>query len=483
MLVTPGCTHRPVDPARATAGNWPRSAAQFRAWHPGACAIVSASAFPYVIAVIPSKIGKYEIVRELGRGATSAVFEAVDPFTGRRVAIKWVLPEALRDRDHGKRYRKLFITEASLAGKLSHPHIATIYDAVAEDDGSYIVMEYVDGGTLERYARVDNLLPIPQVLEIVFKCCKALDYAAKHGVIHRDIKPANILLTKDNQIKITDFGAALTDSAQTTQVSGIGSPAYMSPQQVKEVTLNHQTDIYSLGVVLFQLLTGRLPFQANNNYSLIYHVINTEPPAPSRYRPDVPAELDAIVARAMHKTTAARYPTWEEFAFDLANVFGNLASRAEVIPDSEKFNTLRQLEFFGPFSDVELWEVLRITHWHRFQKDTVLIREGEVGTSFFVLAHGEVKVTKQGRLLNVLRAGACFGEMAHLTKRQFVRNASVAALSQITVIEIKSERLQQASENCRHQFNGAFLAMLVDRLALANTRLSQLLAERNLVTS
>jgi serine/threonine protein kinase len=433
--------------------------------------------------LIPSKIGKYEIVRELGRGATSAVFEAVDPFTSRRVAIKWVLPEALRDKDHGRRYRKLFITEASLAGKLSHPHIATIYDAVAEEDGSYIVMEYVDGGTLERFARVDNLLPTAQVLEIVFKCCKALDYAAKQGVIHRDIKPANILLTSDNQIKITDFGAALTSGAQTTQVSGIGSPAYMSPQQVKELSLNHQTDIYSLGVVLFQLLTGRLPFQASNNYSLIYHVINSEAPPPSRYRPEVTPDLDAIVARAMSKALEGRYPTWEEFAFDLANAFGSLSSRVDVSPDSEKFNTLRSLDFFRPFSDVTLWEVLRITNWHRFPKETVLIREGEVGTSFFVLAAGEVKITKQDRLLNVLRKGACFGEMAHLTKHDFVRTASVAALSQVTVIEIRSERLQQASESCRQQFDGAFLAMLVDRLALANTRLSQLLAERNIGTA
>ena len=144
---------------------------------------------------------------------------------------------------------------------------------------------------------------------------------------------------------------------------------------------------------------------------------------------------------------------------------------------------MRQLEFFRPFSDVELWEVLRITNWHRYPKDTVLIREGEIGTSFFVLASGEVKVTKQERLLNVLRTGACFGEMAHLTRQEFARTASVSALSQITVIEIRSERLQQASEGCRQQFNSAFLAMLVDRLALANTRLSQLLAERNISTS
>lgn len=431
----------------------------------------------------PSKIGKYEIVRELGRGATSAVYEAVDPFTGRRVAVKWVLPETLKDTEHGKRYRKLFITEASLAGKLSHPHIATIHDAVAEEDGSYIVMEYVDGGTLERFARPDNLLPVQQILEIVFKCCKALDYAAKQGVIHRDIKPANILLTTDNQIKITDFGAALTASAQTTQVSGVGSPAYMSPQQVRETSLNHQTDIYSLGVVLYQLLTGRLPFQASNNYSLIYHVVNSDPPPPSKYRSEVTPDIDAIVARAMQKTLEARYPSWEAFSFDLANAFGTLSNRVEIIPDSEKFNLLRELEFFRPFSDVELWEVLRITQWHRHPRDTVLIREGEIGKSFYVLAGGEVKVTKQERLLNVLRKGACFGEMAHLTRNAFVRTASVTAMNQVTVIEIQSDRLLQASENCRHQFNGAFLTMLVDRLSLANTRLSQLLADRKITNA
>jgi serine/threonine protein kinase len=428
--------------------------------------------------LIPNKIGKYEIARELGRGATSAVYEAVDPFTERRVAIKWVLPEALQDKDHGRRYRKLFITEASLAGKLSHPHIATIFDAVAEDDGSYIVMEYVDGGTLERYAQPDNLLPIPQVLEIVFKCCKALDYAASQGVIHRDIKPANILLAEENQIKITDFGAALTSGGQITQVSGIGSPAYMSPQQVKELTLTHQTDIYSLGVVLFQLLTGRLPFQAKNNYSLIYHVVHTPPPPPSQFRPELTPDLDRIVARAMHKSVAERYQTWEEFSFDLANAFGNLSASAEAISDSEKFNTLRELAFFRAFSDVELWEVLSITQWHRYPKDTVLIREGEVGTSFFVLARGDVKVTKQERLLNILRRGACFGEMAHLTTQTAVRSASVITTSDVTLIEIKSARLLRASEKCRHQFNGAFLSMLVDRLSLANTRLSQLLADR-----
>jgi len=426
------------------------------------------------------KIGKYEIIRELGKGATSAVYEAIDPFVNRHVAIKVVFPEALGDKEHGKRYRKLFVTEASLAGKLSHPHIVSIFDAVADDQASYIVMEYVSGTTLEQYSRAQHLLPINKVIEIIFKCTKALDYAAKHGVIHRDIKPANIMLSGENDIKITDFGAALTSATETTQISGIGSPAYMSPEQVKEQTLTHQTDIFSLGVVLYQMLTGKLPFQANNNYSMIFQIINTEAPPPSAIRPEVPPQLDAIVKRALHKSTAERYQTWEELSHELVAVFGNLQKPEKSMPDSEKFNALRKLAFFKNFADVELWEVLRVTAWHRYAPGKELIKEGDIGRSFFILAGGEVKIIKQDRLLNVLRVGDCFGEMAYLGKKQFQRTASVTSSTDIIVIEITSDALAQASELCRHHFNGAFLEILVDRLSMANTRLSQLLADKNI---
>jgi len=426
------------------------------------------------------KIGKYEIIRELGKGATSIVYEALDPFVNRHVAMKVVFAEALGDKEHGKRYRKLFLTEASLAGKLSHPHIVSIYDAVADDEASYIVMEYVDGGTLEQYSRPENLLPINKVIEIVFKCTKALDYAAKQGVIHRDIKPANIMLSGENDIKITDFGAAQTSATETTQITGIGSPAYMSPEQVREQPLSHQTDIFSLGVVLYQMLTGRLPFMANNNYTMIYQIINAQAPRPSGARPEVPPQLDEIVLRALQKDTAARYASWEEFSRDLVAVFGNLQKPEKNIPDSEKFNVLRQITFFRNFADVELWEVLRITTWHKYPPHQILIKEGDIGKSFFTIAAGEVKVTKQDKLLNVLRAGDCFGEMAYLGKKQFQRTASVVSSTDVTVIEIKSEALGQASELVRHHFNGAFLEILVDRLSMANTRLSQLLADKNI---
>ncbi|MDH4149312.1 MAG: serine/threonine-protein kinase [Betaproteobacteria bacterium] len=427
------------------------------------------------------KIGKYELIKELGRGATSVVYKAYDPFQDREVALKAVFPEVLGDQENGRRYRKLFVTEASLAGKLSHPHIVAIYDAVAEEDASYIVMEYVDGTTLEPYSRVDHLLPVTRVLEIIYKCARALDYAAREGVIHRDIKPANILLAGEADIKISDFGAALNAASDSTQLTGIGSPAYMSPEQVREQQLTYQTDIFSLGVVFYQLLTGRLPFLGTNNYSIIYQIINVEPAPPSRLRSEVPSQVDAIVLRMLQKNTVDRYQTWGDLAGDLVDMPGkpHTKVREAAMPEAEKFDTLRKLEFFRNFSDVELWEVLRLAKWHRLPPQSVLIQEGDIGSSFFILAGGEVEVRKQDRPLNTLKVGECFGEMAYLGKQKFQRSASVMATTEIVVIEIRAETLPQASELCRHHFNGAFLELLVDRLGTANLRLSQLLAERN----
>jgi serine/threonine protein kinase len=425
------------------------------------------------------KIGKYEVVKELGRGATSAVYQAYDPFQNRQVAVKLVHAEVLGDQAHGQRYRKLFVNEASLAGKLSHPHIAAIYDAVADERENYIVMEYVDGTTLEQYTNVADLLPYSRIVEIAYKCAKALEYASEQGVIHRDIKPANILLAGEADIKISDFGAALTQAGETTQVSGIGSPAYMSPEQVREQPLTYQTDIFSLGVVMYQLLTGRLPFQGTNNYAIIYQIMNVDPPAPVEVRPDVPPRINAIVTRALQKDTALRYQLWGEFAHDLATALGADPGLRQGFAESEKFDTLRRLDFFRQFSDVELWEVLRIAKWGRYEHDTVLIQEGDIGSSFFILVSGEVKVLKEDRLLNVLKAGECFGEMAYLGKQKFQRSASIVALSDIMVLEVRAETLTRASEMCRHHFHGAFLELLVDRLAMANLRLSALLADRN----
>lgn len=427
------------------------------------------------------KIGKYEIVRELGRGATSTVYLATDPFNNQQVAVKLFDLGILRDPNRAKVYRKLLMTEASLAGKLSHPHIVKIIDAVMEGDVNYIVMEYVDGSTLEQFAEVDNLLPVSAIAEIIYKCCKALEYAQYQGVIHRDIKPANILLQGETEIKISDFGSAVILGNESTQVSGVGSPAYMSPEQVKELKPTHQTDIYSLGVVMYKLLTGKLPFDASNNYSMIYNIINIVPPSPSAFRPELPLELDAIVRRAMEKDTAKRYQTWDEFASDLVGFSSRAAPTQKEILDTEKFDTLRSLAFFRNFSDVELWEVLRISEWRKVPISEYILRDGERGRSFFIMAQGTVRVVKHVRLLSLLHRGDCFGEMAHLLGSDFKRSTDVIAKNDVVLIEINPDVLIHATTGCRFQFSDAFLRMLVKRLAVANTRISRLLADQNQV--
>jgi serine/threonine protein kinase len=423
------------------------------------------------------QIGKYPVVRHLGSGATSEVYLCHDPFATRDVAVKLVSTALFNDPERGKLYKKLFVTEASLAGKLQHPHICQIFDAVADESLHYIVMEYVDGGTLEKFCSQEQLLPTDKTVEMVFKCTRALEFAHKMGITHRDIKPANILYAGETDVKVTDFGAALISSGDSTQISAIGSPAYMSPQQVKEHPLDHRTDIYSMGVVMYHLLSGRLPFQASNNFSLIYQITNVDPQPPSTYRPEIPPALDAIVRRAMAKDLEQRYVEWEEFSLDLAEVFRGEHAAAQAgaqdrFADSDKFESLRKLPFFEKFTDAEIWEVARISAWHAAKAGEVLMKEGESGTYFCILAEGQVKVTKRGKLLNVLNAGECFGEMAYLQKDGQRRGADVSVMTEAKIISVPTDKLDQASDACRHHFDRAFMEILAERLTMANIRLS-----------
>ncbi len=424
--------------------------------------------------VILNRIGKFELRGVLGAGATSTVYLGFDRFAQREVAIKKIAPHILDDSGRGRLYRHLLINEASLAGKLVHPHIVQIFDAVVEADEGYIVMEYVAGGTLEQYCSTEFLLPMERVVEIIFKCTRALDFAYRQGVTHRDIKPANILMGDDGQVKVSDFGAALLSSNERTQVSGVGSPAYMSPQQVRELPLNHQTDIWSLGVVLYQVLTGRLPFQATNNYGMVFQICSVEPPPPSLFRRDLPASIDTVVARAMNKRIDERYQSWDEFSHDLAQAFRarQLREREPAFADSEKFETLRALAFFAEFSDVELWEVLRFSTWERFPAGAFIMRDGDQGDYFCILAEGEVRVMKKNRVLSTLLVGECFGEMAVINAAAGTRGASVVANVAAKIISIPGAALRQASEACRMHFYASFLRVLSARLGAANARLA-----------
>jgi len=420
-------------------------------------------------------VANYPVIRKLGEGATSEVFLCQDPFRNRQVAVKRIFPESLRDPARGRLFRKLFFTEASLAGKLDHPHIAQIYDAGIGEDSGYIVMEYVPGGTMERFCAQEALLPIEQTVEIIFKCARALAYAHTQGVTHRDIKPGNLLYASaPTDVRISDFGLALNVGAETTQITGVGSPAYMSPEQIREELVDYRTDIYSLGVVAYQMLSGRLPFQGSNKFSMIYQITQHDPPPPSSHRREVPEALDRIVRRAMHKDAKARYQSGDEFADALVEALrtGLGAARRDTFGDADKFAALRAMRFFKRFADPELWEVVRIGQWQRVSAGTEIVREGEPGDFFCVLVEGEARVTKNRKLLTVLGPGECFGEMAYLSAEHRERGATVAASKDAHIVRVRTADLEQASVTCRSHFDRAFIGILVERLNLANTRLT-----------
>ena len=417
------------------------------------------------------KIGKYTVLREIGKGATATVYLCADPDSGREVAVKRVSFGA-NATAMSRRLRKLFQTERMVAQRLDHPNIVQVYDAVVEDDCAYLAMEYVQGFSLEDHCRIDRLLPLHRVIGIIFKCCLALDHAYRQGVIHRDIKPANILVAADDEPKIADFGLALNlqknMDRDSTFIMGVGSPAYMSPEQIKGYPLNHKTDLYSLGVLMFQLLTGRLPFRANNQATLIYKILNAEAPAVTALNPGLPQGLDAILKKALEKDLYNRYKHGADFAKELAAVRYHIVSDEESEQDDRHFQMLRRLDFFVEFENVELWEILRISAWRNVAPGVQIIREGENNRIFGLVVNGFVEVSIDGRVLCRLGAGEVIGEVGYLYPADSTRRASVLTLESTLFLEISAAALELASDELRERMHRTLLRTLIDRMRAVN---------------
>ncbi|OIR16720.1 serine/threonine-protein kinase PknB [mine drainage metagenome] len=419
-----------------------------------------------------SHLGRFRLIRKLGDGGTSVVYLGHDPLYDREVVVKVFKQSFLNDPKNGKQNRRQLEIEAALVGKLAHPNIVTTYEAVISDSKSYIVMEYVPGGTLEKHIHPDNLLPLDRVVEYMFKCCRALNYAQFNGVIHRDIKPGNLLLSNPDEIKIADLGAAVRVDLEETQNS-VGSPNYMSPEQVRGDEITHSTDIYSLGVVMYRLLTGRSPYSPKNLAHLYQQILHVKPPPPTRLRADLPPQLERIVMIALQKNPADRFATWRDFGNELA-ALGHFEKSDLEINENEKFTALRKLKMFQDFSDIELWELLRVGEWQKQPAKTMLLREGELGDAFYVLTEGGVSVSRNNRLLNTLSSGSIFGEMSYTSRKQMPRSASITATTEVTVMKITPSQLDQLSDRCQLHFNQVFLATLADRLRMSDERVAKM---------
>jgi serine/threonine protein kinase len=414
---------------------------------------------------LPEKFGKYHVVGLAGRGNMGIVYLGYDPFADRDVAIKVSVIKEHLENTAARQAKKLFFNEAHMAGLLDHPNILKIFDAGEENGEPYIVMEYVEGSrTLVPYCEPKGLLPIPKVAEIIATCGRAIDYAHRQGVIHRDIKPSNIMQTTDGDLKIGDFGVAHRPLADTTHVLGIvGSPRYMSPEQVQEDTVTGQTDLYSLGVVMFELLTGQPPFGGQNLSRLIHQIAHEPAPSVQELRPELPAELDDIVKGALAKDPADRYRSGIELASDLAGLFSELVCKDERLDELDRFRSLRSLPFFSDFSDNEVWEALRAGTWSSFPKSTTIISEGHPDVSLYILIKGQVRVAQGGEVLTSLYSGDCFGEMNYVAGVKQLH--SIEAASNVVLLQISETQMQRASESCQLRFHKTFLRNLIGRLA------------------
>ena len=430
---------------------------------------------------LPAQIGKYRVLRRLGEGATSEVFLCRDEFHGRDVAIKRVRPPAGADAVEARYNERFFAAEAALVGRLQHPNVVKLFDAVEDADGGYLVMEYVPGSTLRPFCRPDQLLSLELIVELGFKCAMALGYVYRQGLIHRDVKPANLLAVLEGgqitDVKVSDFGSVLNLTSDVTQVYRVGSLAYMAPEQLDGGALDARADMYALGAVLYHLVAGRPPFDAAAQPAMINHVYHSVPATLVGLRPGVAGGLDAVIQRALAKRPDERFANWDEFAQALSALIANREvprGQLQGVLDSERFNLLRKLDFFVSFGDVELWEVVHRARWQRFPFGHALYKKGQEGRTFHIIASGEIEVFRDGGKVASLGAGTSVGEMAYLAPSPELRRhaADVIVRATATTISFTPESLAQLSPDCRHRFDEGFIRVLVRRLHAAHETLA-----------
>ena len=414
--------------------------------------------YPYI-----EKIDRYEIIRTIGRGGFSTVYLGTDPYINRSVALKISNTQEKRGKD--STLARLF-QEAEAAGRLIHPNIVTIYDAGIQEPRCYIAMEYIEGVTLHNHCKSERLLPVAEVIDIIIKVCDGLDYAHQRGIIHRDIKPSNILLGKNGDIKIADFGLACFADLIPKEKRTVGTPSYMPPEQVRGDKSTPESDLFSVGVILYLALCGKKPFEAESSLEMRHKIVN-EPHIPlAKRNPELPEALTIITDRALAKKPENRYRSGFALARDLESVLkggkGPIGGKL-----GERIQGLKTLKFFEDFTDNEISSLINIGTWITRTSGEVIVHENESGESFFVISSGDASVTIGNKSVGELHRGDSFGEISFLLGS--MRSATITTLNKCEMLRLNPKKIDILKSETQIKLYRIFARSVAGYLAKPST--------------
>ncbi|HIJ78996.1 MAG: serine/threonine-protein kinase [Desulfobulbaceae bacterium] len=442
----------------------------------------------------PKTIGRYQVLGKIGQGAMGEVYLAQDKLIHRKVAIKCMRLDRNKKGAARKKAMESFFHEARIVGNLNHSHITAVYDMGIEEQSPFIVMEFIDGKNIKELIRDKTPFPLQEKISLIAMVARALHYAHQRGVLHRDIKPANIMILNKNRLpKITDFGiASVMDISsfgqreETVDETGLipGTPLYMSPEQIEGERLDRRSDIFSLGVLAYEWLSGQKPFQGKDLDARLQAVLNNKP-KPLTEAAGLDEKLNSIIMRTLVKNRGKRFQTAEELGDTLELYLNALEAQKEGKKstfsfDKEKIvDRLRQKYiFFADFSNEELFEIFRLSTKEQFAKGERIIREGSSGTKMYMIIAGSVIIMTEtnGKRVEIetLGEGSCVGEMSMIDRMP--RSASVVALKDTVVLALNETVLRHTNPKLCLKLYRNLATTLSERLRVSETKYLNLVA-------
>ncbi len=415
------------------------------------------------------KVGRYEIKAQIGKGGMGTVYRALDPVLGRFVALKTITMEI----DGGDLLKNQGIArglaEARLSSQLIHPNIVITYDAGLERNIFFMALEFIDGTGLQSHVKKGPMEPV-RAAEIIFNVCHALHYIHEKGLVHLDVKPANIMLTRMGEVKLMDFGIARALASKKATAECSGSVPYMSPEQSGAgYESDHRSDIFSLGVVLYELLTGQRPFPGENAFQIIYNILHSPPVPADEIIPGLPEELLTIIEKALSKKPESRFGSAREFADALLPVLRGQTNKALSHEDKRKVDILRRLTFFQHFQNPHMERVLAISGWNVHKKGSLIIEPCEHDSHIYILITGRASLVIKDTVEDTFAPGECFGESSILFQKP--RQASVRAETDCLVMNVNAHILNQEDPGLQVMFLKEFYRKKTRQLVHSNLKL------------